>query len=136
MGGKAAHAESNSKLYEIPMVEKSLGGHQYYVTFIDDHSRKTLIYLLKSEDEVFEKFQEFKAKVENLTKRKIKTLRSSNGGEYTSKEIVQELRGSWQFLTILNIMVWLKGRSDQLKNVLEPCYMTKNFLSSYGEKHL
>lgn len=67
------------------MSTKSLGGHLYYVTFIDDHSRKTWIYLLNSKGEVFENFQEFKAKVDNLTKRKIKVLRSDNGGEYTSK---------------------------------------------------
>ena len=44
--------------------------------------------MLKSKDEVFEKFQEFKAGVENLTERRIKVLRSDNGGEYTSKEII------------------------------------------------
>jgi len=31
-------------------------------------------------------FQEFKAQVENLIGRKIKVLRSDNGGEYTSKD--------------------------------------------------
>jgi transposase InsO family protein len=30
--------------------------------------------------------QEFKVQVENLTERKIKVLRSDNGGEYTSKD--------------------------------------------------
>ena len=67
---------------------KSLGGHLYYVTFIDYHSRKTWVYLLKSKDEVFSKFQEFNAEVENLTERNIKTLISDNGGEYTSKELI------------------------------------------------
>jgi hypothetical protein len=71
-----------------PMPVKSLGGSLYYVTFIDDFSRKTWMYLLKSKDEVFDKFQEFKAEVENLTGKKIKTLRSDNGGEYTSKELI------------------------------------------------
>lgn len=71
-----------------PMSNKSLGGHLYYVTFIDDHFRKTRLYLLKAKDEVFEKFKEFRSKVETLTARKIKTLRSDNGGEYTSKELV------------------------------------------------
>jgi transposase InsO family protein len=33
-------------------------------------------------------FQEFKAEIENLTNKKIKTLRTDNGGEYTSKEFV------------------------------------------------
>ena len=43
---------------------------------------------LKSKDEVFNKFKEFKALIENLSVRKIKILRSDNGGEYTSKEFV------------------------------------------------
>jgi transposase InsO family protein len=71
-----------------PMPVKSLGGSLYYVTFIDDYSRKTWLYLLKTKDEVFSKFQEFKEEIENLTSKKIKTLRTNNGGEYTSKEFV------------------------------------------------
>jgi transposase InsO family protein len=71
-----------------PMPVISLGGSLYYVIFIDDYSRKTWLYLLKKKDEVFSKFQEFKAEIENLTNKKIKTLRIDNGGEYTSKEFV------------------------------------------------
>jgi len=37
---------------------------------------------------MFKKFLEFKAEVEKLTERKIKTLRSDNGGEHASKELV------------------------------------------------
>jgi hypothetical protein len=58
----------------------------YCVSFIDDCSCKTWIYLLKENNEVFGKFKEFKALVENLTEWKIKTLRSDNGGEFTSEE--------------------------------------------------
>jgi transposase InsO family protein len=43
---------------------------------------------LKTKDEVFSKFKEFKALIENLSERNIKILRSDNGGEYTSKEFV------------------------------------------------
>jgi hypothetical protein len=71
-----------------PMPIKYLGGALYYLTFIDEYSRKMWLYLLKSKDEVFNKFQEFKAEVENLTNKKIKTLRTDNGGEYTSREFV------------------------------------------------
>jgi transposase InsO family protein len=39
---------------------------------------------LKTKDEVFNKFTEFKALVENQIGRKIKVLHSDNGGEYTS----------------------------------------------------
>ena len=64
----------------------SLGGYNYYVTFIDDHSRKTWIFFLntKEPEEVLNKFKKFKAQVENLSRRRIKILRSDNGGEYTS----------------------------------------------------
>jgi hypothetical protein len=58
----------------------------YYVLFIDDYSRKTWIYFLKTKGEVFERFQEFKALVENQTGKKIRCLRSDNGGEYTSND--------------------------------------------------
>ena len=60
----------------------------HYVSFIDDYSHKTWFYLLKSKDEVFSKFKEFKALIENLSKRNIKILRSDNGGEYTSEDFV------------------------------------------------
>jgi hypothetical protein len=63
-----------------------LGKFLYYVIFIDALSCKTWIYFLKEKDEVFNKFQEFKPLVENLSRRKIKVLRSHNGGEYTSNE--------------------------------------------------
>lgn len=71
-----------------PMLVKSLAGSLYYVAFIDDFSRKTWIYFMKTKDEVFDKFREFKVEVENLKGKKIKILRSYNGGEYTSEEIV------------------------------------------------
>jgi transposase InsO family protein len=71
-----------------PMPSSSISGYVYYVSFIDNYSRKTWVYFLKSKDEVFNKFKEFKTLIENLYERKIKILRSDNGGEYTSKEFV------------------------------------------------
>lgn len=38
---------------------------------------------MKKKDELFSKLQEFKAFVENQTGKKIKVLKSDNGGEYT-----------------------------------------------------
>lgn len=61
-----------------------IGGLIYYVSFIDGHSMKTWIYFMKTKDEFFSRFQKFKALVENLNDRKIKVLRSNNGGKYTS----------------------------------------------------
>jgi hypothetical protein len=45
----------------------SLGGSMYYVSFIDNFSRKTWIYFLRKNSEVSERFKEFKALVENQT---------------------------------------------------------------------
>ena len=64
----------------------SLTSHEYYVTFIDDFSRKTWIYFLKTKGEVFARFKEFKALVENQTGKKIKVMRSNNASEFTSNE--------------------------------------------------
>ena len=66
----------------------SLGGSMYYVSFIDDFYKMTWIYFLKK-SEVFERFLEFKALVENQTNRKIKVLRIDNGGEFYGKEFNQ-----------------------------------------------
>jgi hypothetical protein len=71
-----------------PMSRKSLSGCEYYLTFIDDYSRKTWIYFLKAKSEVFAQFQEFRALVENQSGKRIKVLRSDNGGEYSSRQFV------------------------------------------------
>jgi hypothetical protein len=42
-----------------PVSMPSLGGSLYYVSFIDDFSRKTWIYFMRKKSEVFEKFKEF-----------------------------------------------------------------------------
>ena len=58
-----------------PMSSSSLSGYVYYVSFIDDFSRKTWIYVMKNRDGVFSKFKEFKTLIENHTEKKIKTFR-------------------------------------------------------------
>ena len=50
-----------------PIQTTSLSGSVYYASFIDDYSRKTWIYFLKKKDELFERFKEFKALVENMS---------------------------------------------------------------------
>ena len=57
-----------------PTKTASLGGKHYFVTFVDDFSRKVWVDMLKSKDEVFETFLVWKKMVENQTGRKIKVL--------------------------------------------------------------
>ena len=70
----------------------SLGGGHYFLTLIDDNTRHVWMYILRSKDKVFEKFVEWKSLVENQSGRKLKTLRTDNGGEYTSNEFVSYLK--------------------------------------------
>ena len=62
----------------------SLGGSVYFVSFIDDNSRKVWVYFMRHKSETFSKFKLWKTKVENQIRRKIKCLRSDNGTEYTN----------------------------------------------------
>ncbi|RVW88410.1 Retrovirus-related Pol polyprotein from transposon TNT 1-94 [Vitis vinifera] len=65
-----------------PSPVASLGGSRYYITFIDDSSRKVWVYFLKNKSDVFVTFKKWKAMVETETGLKVKCLRSDNGGEY------------------------------------------------------
>ena len=50
------------------------GGKKFYVTFIDDYSRFTRVYLFRNKDEAFNMFLSYKAEVENQLNRKSKGL--------------------------------------------------------------
>lgn len=77
----------HSDLYgPVPVI--SLGCYLYYIIFVDDFSRKTWIFFLKNKDQAFDMFRVFKALVESQTKKKIKILRTVNGGEFTSNEFI------------------------------------------------
>lgn len=67
------------------MQTKSLGKSSYFITFIDDYSRKCWVYFLKTKDKAFDTFKRFKALVENERGCKIKCLSTDRGGEFCSK---------------------------------------------------
>ena len=75
-----------------PMSTRSLGGSQYFVTFIDDATRKVWVYTIKSKDQTFARFQRFLLSVENQSGKKVKALRSDN--------VVSTLKGVCRLLCI------------------------------------
>ena len=108
-------SSKSTKLLELihsdvsgPMETPSFGGSNYFVTFIDDYSRWTVVYTMKRKSEVFECFKRFhktaekhtgqKLKSINLirgnckTREQIKKIRTDNGGEYLSHEFSSYLR--------------------------------------------
>jgi hypothetical protein len=64
------------------MSVRSIGGAKYFVTFIDDFSRKVWVYVLNTKDQVLSVFKKFQVSDERETEKKIKCLRTDNGGEY------------------------------------------------------
>jgi len=65
-----------------PMSIDSIGGAKYFLTFIDDCSRKKFLYFIREKNQVLTMFIKFKNLVENQTNQKIKALRTDNGREY------------------------------------------------------
>jgi len=75
-----------------PMQTPSWGGARYFLTFIDDKTRKTYIYFLKGKDEVFVKFQEFKELAETQTGKRLKAIRTNNGKEYVNQAMKEFMK--------------------------------------------
>ena len=76
-----------------PMRAASL--HQravYFVTFIDDYSRFTVVYAIRRKSEAFQCFLAYKAYAENTTGKRLRCLRSDGGGEYHSVQFNDYLR--------------------------------------------
>ncbi|KAJ4758161.1 polyprotein [Rhynchospora pubera] len=57
-------------------------GFRYFLVFVDDFTRFTWIFFLKSKDEVVKVFSSFKLQVENLLGTNIKVLRTDGGTEF------------------------------------------------------
>jgi len=58
----------------------SVGRYTYYVSFIDDASKYTWIYLLKKKSEVFQAFQNFQNLVERKFNKKSSPHKQIGGG--------------------------------------------------------
>ena len=61
-------------------------GIRWFVTFIDDYTHMTWLYLLKHKDDVFSVFQFFHTMIQTQFSAKIQILHSHNGGEYVNKK--------------------------------------------------
>jgi uncharacterized protein YigE (DUF2233 family) len=74
------------------MKTKSIGGCKYYMSFIDDHTRKVWVYFMKHKGEVFQHFLNFKTMVEKEKGVNIKCLRFNGGGKYFSNKFNEYLK--------------------------------------------
>ncbi|KAG5561972.1 hypothetical protein RHGRI_004867 [Rhododendron griersonianum] len=63
-------------------------GSVYYVSFVDDYSRYTWVYLMTHKSDFFKIYQTFHAMVQTQFSASIKILRSDLGGEYSLSEFI------------------------------------------------
>ncbi|KAI8436415.1 hypothetical protein MSG28_010011 [Choristoneura fumiferana] len=77
-----------------PMETQSLGGARYFLTFLDDYSKRISVYFLRNKSEALDKFKEFKQEVENQLDARIKILRTDNGLEYDNKNFSDFLKSA------------------------------------------
>lgn len=77
-----------------PMQIDSLQQSRYFVTFIDDFSRKVVVFCIKKKSMVMDVFKDFKARAENETGQKIIVLRTDNGKEFCNETMDNFLRSA------------------------------------------
>ena len=58
---------------------------QYFITFVDDYSRTTWLYLMKNHSELFSHFRAFCAEIHTQFHVYVQNLRSDNAKEYVSE---------------------------------------------------
>ncbi|CAN6557534.1 unnamed protein product [Malus baccata var. baccata] len=75
-----------------PSHVSTLSGIKWFVTFVDDCTRMTWIYVMKNKSDVGMVFRSFSQMVATQYSSVIKVLRSDNGGEYIGSELSNFLR--------------------------------------------
>ena len=75
-----------------PSREPSSGGARYYLSIVDDYSRYTFIYPMKTKDEVLKHFKVFINLMYNRYGDRIITIRTDNGMEFCSKAFTELLQ--------------------------------------------
>ena len=71
-----------------PFPTKSISGSVYFISFIDDYSKFTVITFLKAKNQALSAFRNYLSLAENLTNQKLQSLQTDGGGEYHSKDFI------------------------------------------------
>lgn len=73
-----------------PFSVETLDGFKYFFTIVDDHSRATWIYLLRTKSDVLHVFPAFINKIETQYNEKIKSVRRDNAPELKFDKLFRE----------------------------------------------
>src|SRR3954471_12786865 len=65
---------------------QSIQGNSYYILFTDAKSHRLQIYFMKNKSQALQTFEYYKSFMETQKNKKLKILRTDNGGEYISED--------------------------------------------------
>ena len=109
---------------------------RYFVTFVDDYSRTTWLYLMKNRSELFSHFRAFCAEIHTQFHVYLHNLRSDNAKEYVSEQfqsfMLQHGILHLLVLTLLLIMELLRERIETSLKLPELYYFRYMCPSIYG----
>jgi hypothetical protein len=111
----------------------SLGGHKYFVLFIDEKSRSSMLPLLSRKGSVKDAFKAFKTRFEKENDAVIKRLHRDRGGEYeTLREYMTEDGIRLEKTAAYCLMESLRGSTEVFWTKQGVCFRTQNWAMSSG----
>nr|GEZ26437.1 zinc finger, CCHC-type [Tanacetum cinerariifolium] len=72
-----------------PITPPTPSGKRYIFLLVDDYSRYMWAYFLRTKDQAFDTFKEFKKTIENKLRTTLKMFRMDHGGEFNLSEFTQ-----------------------------------------------
>ncbi|GFW14791.1 retrovirus-related Pol polyprotein from transposon TNT 1-94 [Trichonephila clavipes] len=70
-----------------PMPTESQGGNKYFLSIIDDYSRKVTVFPIRNKSDVFHTFIRFQKRAERFLSKKVKAVRTDGGLEFCNKDM-------------------------------------------------
>ncbi|GFX61746.1 retrovirus-related Pol polyprotein from transposon TNT 1-94 [Trichonephila clavipes] len=70
-----------------PMPTESQGGNKYFLSIIDDYSRKVTVFPIRNKSDVFHTFIRFQKRAERFLSKKVMAVRTDGGLEFCNKDM-------------------------------------------------
>ncbi|GFS66671.1 retrovirus-related Pol polyprotein from transposon TNT 1-94 [Trichonephila clavipes] len=70
-----------------PMPTESQGGNKYFLSIIDDYSRKVTVFPIRNKSDVFHTFIRFQKRAERFLSKKVIAIRTDGGLEFCNKDM-------------------------------------------------
>jgi len=94
-------------------------GNKYFVTFFDDYTHYTMVYLLKSKAETADKIKEFVNRMETRLEKRVAKIRCDNGKEFINNNLKNWCKEKGiELNTTIPHTPQLNGKAERLNRTL------------------